>query len=289
MQPSRDPDPNADAVIPVVVFAHRRPDTLAAVLECLRTDRIPLLYLFVDGAARAEHAAAVHTVREMAAAVDWCDCRVRCSEVNLGLGRSVKEGVTRVLQEHIAAILVEDDLVCVPGTYAYLCAALRHYRDEPAVMSVTGWTHPRVTPADTGNRPYFDGKGECWVWGTWRRAWVGMDRPALEIMEAARSSGIDIEHYGKDMPKMARQAASRNLWAIGWWYHHLLHRGLCLRPPWSLVEQICWDAERSTTTEPDMKEWMNPPLRACPPIPQPWPKPLEHADCAPLWRAAVGG
>jgi hypothetical protein len=116
-----------------------------------------------------------------------------------------------------------------------------------------------------------------------------MDRPALEIMQACVEAGIDIEKYGKDMPKMARQAASRNLWAIGWWYHHLLHGGLCLRPPWSLVEQICWDAERSTTTEPDMKDWMNPPLRACPPLPPRWPAAVEHADCAPLWRRAVGG
>lgn len=277
------------SVIPVVVFAHRRPDTLTEVLSCLRRDGVPLIYVFVDGPARAEHVDDVAAVRQLAHSVDWCDCRVECSEDNLGLGRSVKRGVTAVLEAHEAAIFVEDDLITVPGTYAYLCSALNRYEHETAVMSVTGWTHPRVVPSDVAPQPYFDGKAECWVWGTWRRSWVGMDRPAMDIMAACTQAGIDVERYGQDMPKMARQAATRNLWAIGWWYHHLLHGGLCLRPPWSMVEQICWDAERSTTTEPDMKDWMNPPLRPSPPQPLSWPEPVEHPDCERLWRAAVGG
>lgn len=279
---------DGSGVVPVAVFAHRRPDTLEQVLAALQRDEVPLLYLFVDGAGRPEHEADVQAVRALARQPRWCECIVEISDVNLGLGRSVRHGVSRVLQEHERAIFVEDDLFTVPGTYSYLCAALRAYANDARVMSVTGWTHPRVTPTGLNEQPYFDGKGECWVWGTWRRAWSGMDAPALEIMEACRRAGIDIERYGTDMPKMARQAGPRNLWAIGWWYLHLLRGGLCLRPPWSMVEQLCWDAKRSTTTEPDMIEWMNPPLRPCPPLPPAWPVVAEHPGCAPLWRTAVG-
>lgn len=115
-----------------------------------------------------------------------------------------------------------------------------------------------------------------------------MDRPADRIMRDCAALGIDPARYGRDMPKMAAEAERKNLWAVGWWYHHMLAGGLCLRPPWSLGEHTGWDA-RATTTTPTALRWRNPPLRSAPPLPADWPRPVEHPDCAPLWRAAVGG
>ena len=77
-----------------------------------------------------------------------------------------------MLAEHDSLLVFEDDLICVPGAYAFLCEALARYRDDPAVLSVTGWTHPSVTPPGVAS-PYFDGRPESWSWGTWRRAWRG--------------------------------------------------------------------------------------------------------------------
>ena len=111
----------------------------------------------------------------------------------------------------------------------------------------------------------------------------------MQIMQACRTAGMDIELYGTDMPKMAAEAESKNLWAIGWWYHHIRNRALCLRPPWSMVEHICWDSGLSTTSTPEMIKWANPPLRACPPIPDLWPEPLENAHCVSQWRKMIDG
>ena len=277
------------AQIPVVLFVYRKTEILSRVLECLRADGVPLLHVFSDGARSADEADEVSAVRGLVRSIDWCECHVEESPVNLGLGVSVKRGVGSVLQRYGSAIVFEDDLVCVPGTYRYLAAALRHYAEDAAVMSVTGWTHPGLVPEGVGGKPYFDGKAECWAWGTWARAWDGMDEPAMEIMEACRREGLDIERYGTDMPKMAREAQTRNLWAIGWWYHHMRRHGLCLRPPWSLVEHICWDQNLSTTSTPAMMAWANPPLGACPPIPEDWPEPVEDSQCAPRWRKMIDG
>jgi hypothetical protein len=274
-------------MIPVVLFAFRRPDLLEQTLAALREQDVPLLIAFSDGPRGASDDGPVEDVRRMLRFVRWCPVEVVERPVNLGLGGSVRDGVSNVLARHAAAIFLEDDLVCQPGTYGYLAAALRHYARDRRVLSVTGWTHPRITPDGLGGRPYFDGKGECWIWGTWRRAWHGMERPAMDIMRACADRGIDVERYGTDMPKMAAEAAGRNLWAIGWWYQHLLTGGLCLRPPHSLGEHIGWDP-RATTTLPEMAVWRNPPLPPSPPIPDSWPEPVEHPDCARLWRTAIG-
>jgi hypothetical protein len=275
--------------IPVVLFTYARGAHLERVLSCLRENAVPLLLVYADAAKGPSDAPAVEAVRARLRAIDWCECHVVERERNLGLGRNILAGVTEIAARHDSFIVWEDDLVCVPGTYAWLAAALRHYRDDVRVMSVTGWTHPRGTPSDVGDAPYFDGRAECWVWGSWARAWRGMtDATAEEKMRGAEVRGIRRAAYGADLPRMARDEAARNIWAVRWLYHHLQQGGLCLRPPWSMVEHIGFDAS-ATNASGAGAEWSNPPLRAAPPIPPAWPEPRENPACRRLWADANPG
>jgi hypothetical protein len=254
-------------------------------LECLRENRVPQLEVFCDGAKNATDAAGVAEARALVRQIDWCEVRITERPLNLGLGRNVLSGVTEIAERYEAFVVWEDDLIAVPGTYAWVCAALRAYADIPRVMSITGWTHPRVTPADVGSSPYFDGRAECWVWAGWARSWAGMlAQNALGKLAAAAAQGVKAEGYGGDLPVMARQEEAKNIWAVRWLYHHLQHGGLCVRPPWSMVEHLGVDA--SATNAAGSTEWTNPPLGAAPPIPTEWPAAIEHPDCRSLWRRA---
>ncbi|MEN9935460.1 MAG: hypothetical protein RLZZ387_2039 [Chloroflexota bacterium] len=276
-----------DSTIPVILFAYARPDLLRRTLDALRSNDVPLIYAFSDGPRTPDTAAAVDEVRRMLRGIDWCEVRLVERSENLGLGRSVRDGVTRVLAEHEAAIVVEDDLICVPGTYAWMCAALCAYRDNPGVMSVSAWTHPRITPRDIADQPYFDGRAECWIWGTWARAWQGMDRTARELVQACEERGIDPYRYGADLMEMARIELERNIWAVRWFYLHILNGGLCVRPPWSMVEHIGFDPR--ATNAPSASGWNNASLRPAPPIPHVWPTPAEHPDLSRVWQRVEGG
>jgi hypothetical protein len=274
------------ALIPIVLFAYARPDHLRQTLDCLRENQVPLIYAFSDGPRIPDKAPAVAQVRDMLRAIDWCEVVLCERETNLGLGRSILAGVTEVLGKHDAAIIFEDDLICVPGTYEYLCAALDQYRDNDRVMSVTGWTHPLVTPSDVTDLPYFDGRAECLVWGTWARAWHGMEIGAETLMKQCKDQGIDIYRYGADLVNMAKSELRQNIWAVRLLYLHILKKGLCLRPPWSMVEHIGFDANATNASN---ESWLkNPPLKPCPPIPRQWPEPLENAECARLHQKMCG-
>jgi hypothetical protein len=265
--------------IPVVLFAYARPAHLARVLACLRENRVPLLQVFADGAKGPADAAVVAETRAVLRAVDWTEVRLVERAENLGLGRNVLTGVTEIAAQYEAFVVWEDDLICVPGTYAWLCAALRQYARDPRVMSVTAWTHPLVTPGGLAGRPYFDARAEWWA-----RSWQGMDQTAVEKMAAARARGVASDAYGADLPVMARAEGRQNIWAVRWLYHHLQHGGLGLRPPWSMVEHIGFDA--TATNAADATAWANPPLRQAPPLPAAWPEPCEHPDCRRLWLDA---
>lgn len=270
--------------IPVVLFAYARPHTLEQTLTCLHADSVPHIIAFSDGARTADEAPAVAQVRAMLRAVDWCELELHERTENLGLGRSILAGVTEALNRHQAVIVFEDDLICVRGTYDYLTAALERYRDDPRVLSVTGWTHPRVTPGDVGERPYFDGRAECWGWGTWTRGWRDMDRPAMELIRACRERGVDPGRYGHDLLEMAEVEHERNIWAVRFLYAHIAEAGLCLRPPRSLVEHIGW-GNGATNAQGDTG-WSNPPLQPCFQVPESWPEPVEHPQCPELWSRA---
>jgi hypothetical protein len=277
--------PLAD-VIPVILFAYSRPEHLSRTLECLRTDKVPLIHAFSDGPKTPDAASRVAQVRQILRSIDWCELVIHENRENLGLGRAIRSGVSQVLKDYDAILVFEDDLVCVPGTYRYLSEALRHYADTLEVMSVTGWTHPRATPANVGNQPYFDGRAECWVWGTWARAWDGMEKDAMTLVRECQAKGIDIYRYGADLIGMAEVELKHNIWAVRWLYLHILRGGLCLRPPHSLVEHIGLD--ELATNPGDGSAWLNPPLRPCPPLPHRWPVPEENPECSRLWRSAYG-
>lgn len=241
------------------------------------------MYVFSDGPLDYQISAEVDKVRKLLKQIDWCEVAVFESEKNLGLGKSILAGVTQVFENEDAAIVFEDDLICVPKTYEFLVSALIKYKDNSKVMSVTGWTHPRIAPRNV-RTPYFDGKAECWTWGTWSKHWSGMEFSARQLMKMCAQAGIDVEKYGNDLPKMAYQEETQNLWAVRWMYLHILKRGLCLRPPRSLVEHIGFD-ERATTSA-GAERWKNPPLK---PVPKNvrWGASVEHPECSTLWKNSI--
>jgi hypothetical protein len=276
----------ASQITPVALFTYARPHHLRQTLDALRADGVPLIHAFSDGPKTPEVAPAVEEVRAMLRAIDWCDVRLIERDKNLGLGLSIRTGMQEVFSQHDSAIVCEDDLICVKGTYAYLTAALDHYRHDERVMSVTGWNHPRVTPPGVTVDPYFDGRSECLMWGAWARSWRGMDRDALSLIEDCRAKGIDVFKWGADLVDMAQGERTRNIWAVRFFYLHILRGGLCLRPPHSMVEHIGYDAQ-ATNAQGD-GGWSNPPLKPSPAPPARWPEPRVNPHCAKLWQVALG-
>lgn len=273
--------------VPVVLFVYARPFHLRQTLASLRNQGIATLYVYSDGPASPSNHADVAAVREIVRQIDWCE--VICTEraVNLGLGRNLLTGVAETFARTPMALFVEDDLVVTPGACGFLSAALRHYHEDDRVMSVTGWTHPRVTPAGIGKRPYFDGRAECLLWGSWARAWRGMEEDALAMLRECRSLGIHPATYGADLPRMARQEEKKNIWAVRFLFHHMRRRGLCLRPPWSLVRHIGFDGDATNASDP--LGWEDDPPPYTPAVPEQWPAPVENGECSLLWRRVMGG
>lgn len=269
--------------IPVVLFAYKRLDTLRVTLDSLRKNNVGLLIVYSDAAKSEADVHAVNEVRELISQIDWCDTELHFAERNKGLGQSIKDGLDSVFSRFEAAIVCEDDLEFVEGTLKYLAMALAHYANDRRVMSVTGYTNANITPGDVGSDPYFDGRFECWLWGTWRRVWKDMQsHTALEMMNIVKDRGEDPYAWGGDLPYMAKTELRGNIWAVRMCYLHIMNHGLCLRPPWSMVNHIGWG---DGSTNCCAKNWeYNGVLKNAPPIPAVWPEPLVNNGTSRLNR-----
>lgn len=272
-------------MIPVILFAYRRPDLLSRTLASLRINAVPRIYAFSDGPRDESVAADVAAVRELLRAVDWTPVELKAADRNLGISPSQLRGITTVLAQHEMAVIIEEDLEFGPGTYAFMCEALRRYRDEPRAMGVTAWNHARVTPRGV-TQPYFTGRMSALVWGTWRRAWDGMlDRTALQLRDECLARGIDPARFGSDLVESVVHEEERGMWDIRFNLHMLAKRGLFLFPATSMVRHTGYGPR--ATNSPDAAGWDDAPEPAPPLEGIVWPSVVEQPGSALLWQAAM--
>ena len=137
-----------NAIVPVALFAYRRADLLERTLASLRANGIPKIYAFSDGPREPSVASQVDEVRAVLHRVDWCDIEIAESPINRGIGVAMLIEVSALFERHESLVIIEEDLEFVGGTYAFRCAALWHYRDEPRAMGVNGAQHD-----DVGDQP----------------------------------------------------------------------------------------------------------------------------------------
>jgi GT2 family glycosyltransferase len=234
---------------PIALFAYNRPAHLRRALEALCTNAeigSSTLVIFSDGAKHPKDAQAVVEVRQIARGVTGC-ARVELieREGNLGLARSIVEGVSSLCRQHGEVIVLEDDLVVSPHFLKYMNAALQRYTDESRVMQIAGYMFP--AELDIEDDALFLPLTSSWGWATWQRAWASFDS---EIRDWSRISAdarllkafdLDGAYDYSGMVEAQRRGAIDS-WAIRWYVSVFAKNGLVLFPRRTLVENGGFDA-----------------------------------------------
>jgi hypothetical protein len=234
---------------PVVVFAYRRPALTRQMLRSLLSNpevADTRVYAFCDGPREPADVPAVEEVRAAVRGAGIGDLRLVEREQNLGLARSVIDGVTRVCEEHGSAIVLEDDLELSPRFLAYMNAALERYRDVDRVFHVSGYTYPVDLAARTDAvfLPFIG----SWGWATWHRAWKQFDPTAGGYSKVAGSPLLRRRFdlggaYGYSAMLERQLRGEIDSWAIRWYLTVFVNDGLALYPARSLVRYAGIGAE----------------------------------------------
>jgi hypothetical protein len=237
----------------VLLLAFNRPDRLRRVVDALRPDAPPRVYLAVDGPRPEVESDRERTRLTQAVAdeIDWqCEVRTLFREENLGCGRAVSSGITWFFTHEESGVILEDDLIPGPDFLRYCDVMLDRYRNDPRVFAVSGCN---LVPPNEIRAPgsyRFSGITHIWGWATWRRAWQG-----YQFDLAGWPSRLPVSRLLRVVGWHPAQAA---FWAAAFelvrrghldtWDHQFIltameHRGLTISPRVNLVENAGFDSD----------------------------------------------
>ncbi|MDP2631812.1 MAG: sugar transferase [Candidatus Uhrbacteria bacterium] len=231
---------------PVVLFVYNRPTHTRQTVEALSRNFLAsdtVLHIYSDAARSALDAQKVAEVRSyIKQIVGFKFVTITERNQNIGLARSIIEGVTKVCNLAGHCIVIEDDLHTSQFFLTYMNEALTFYQNEPKVMHISGCRYP-VKPFGSEDT-FFLYIPLCWGWATWKRAWDTFEKD-ISIMERFSDKMIrrfDFEYSHGFFNQLAlNKSGQLNTWFIFWYANIFLRGGLSLFPSISLVNNIGFD------------------------------------------------
>ena len=234
--------PSGPTKTPIAVFLYKRPAHASLLLEslsrCRRVDEC-FLTIYCDAPKRAEDSAAVAETRQVAH--QWAsrfDSELVERETNLGLARSIVNGVSELCERHGRVIVVEDDFVLSQSFLEYMLAALDRYANEQNVYQISGY----MFPVRHSQKPdaFFLPLTTTWGWATWARAWRVFDSNATDARDMLRDPAIRRSFnlngaYPYAEMLEATLDAENESWGILFWWAVFKVGGFVLHPRKSLV------------------------------------------------------
>ena len=229
---------------PIVLFVYNRLDHTWRTIEALKKNILAEdsnLIVFSDAPKSEAQTDAVQEVRKYISEIDgFKTVTIIERESNLGLARSIIDGVTTIVSKYGRIIVLEDDMVTSPYFLTYMNEALEKYADDERVVSIHGYVYPVGQPLPEA---FFLPGADCWGWATWSRGWSYFNSDGKFLLdELKRRKLISAFDYNGAYPfsKMleGQIKGTNDSWAVRWYVSAFLAGKLTLYPGRSLVHNI---------------------------------------------------
>lgn len=207
---------------PVALFCYNRPVHLKRTIAALQKNAGAVeteVWFFSDGPAGEGDRASVDEVRKIIDNVEgFKRVRVVKNDVNRGLAASIIAGVSAVLAQDDACIVLEDDLETAPFFLDFLNSGLSCYADDSEIFSVSGYCPPIAIPGDYAAEAFRFPRINSWGWGTWLNRWsrVDWDVKDFEAFISNKKLVKQLALQGNDLPVMLLKQQTEKIgsWAV---------------------------------------------------------------------------
>lgn len=239
---------NSNKKIPLAFFAFNRPShtarSLDALYNCSYKEKFDFFF-YSDAAPHTEMVSKVEEVRKILnEKAQFFSATVINRDSNLGLAKSIVEGVTSLCEKYGCVVVVEDDLEVSQDFLKFMFNALERYSDDNDVMQVAG--HTIAPPENLTEDAFFLPITTTWGWGTWDRAWKHFSwdpenwpdkKNDLDWKRLFTVNGSS-DYIGMLEDRLKNLNDS---WGILWWYSVSIRLGKVLYPAVNLVSNFGFD------------------------------------------------
>lgn len=247
---------------PIILFVYNRPWHTQQIVNALLKNKeasISDLYIFADGIkanATEMQISDFQKTREYIYTISgFKSIRIFESNINKGLGKSIIDGVTSILEKYDSAIILEDDILTSSHFLRFMNESLTRYADSEQVICINGYNLIENTPIKETS--FFLRGGDCWGWATWKRAWKLFNPDASELLNYINEHKCLLKDftfngtmYYMDLLRAVVEGKNDS-WAIRWYTSTFIKRGLCLYPTKSLCKNIGFGEGATNTISSD--------------------------------------
>ena len=226
---------------PIVIFVFNRVKHLSMLIESLKNNReakYSNLFIFSDGPKTDEDITKVDQVRKYLKSIKgFKSIEVFEQDSNLGLSKSVINGVSKIINSEKKAIILEDDMIVSPNFLEYMNIGLTKFKEEKKIASIHGYCYP---VKDNLPHFFFLKGADCWGWATWKDRWELIELNPKNLIQKIKESN-QIKKFNFDWSYDYFKMLEDNLkekndsWAIRWHASMFLKNKLTLYPGKSLV------------------------------------------------------
>ena len=164
---------------------------------------------------------------------------------NFGLFGNITKGITQVLKDNKAVIVLEDDIITSPYFLKYMNDGLSFYKDNKDVFSLSSLNFFDNTIGET----FFSEIADCWGFGIWKRSWDLINFDAKELLKEVNIktfSNVNLHSLDVNVGNtynwklLLEDTANgiRNSWAVCMHVTAILHNQLSLYPGICLSQHI---------------------------------------------------
>ncbi|SDW45727.1 GNT-I family protein [Lutibacter oricola] len=238
---------NISQYAPVVLFVFNRLDHAKQTIESLKKNKFSDktdLFIYCDNYLKIKDEEDVRKVKDFVYTVTgFKSISIIEREQNYGLAKSIKEGVSSVIESYGKVIVLEDDIVTSPFFLSYMNKALQIYANEERVMHISGFNYP-INNSEFESS-YFSSMSACWGWATWKRAWDKFENniELLEnkITEKGKDKFIVSSNFTYWEQLILNKKKKLKTWFIYWYGTIYINNGLCLYPKSTYTQNIGLD------------------------------------------------
>lgn len=239
---------------PICLFLYNRPEHTDKTLNHLQKAKYACfsrLFIFCDGPkanATFEEIEKIEQVRKIAHEVTgFQEVNIVKQSSNLGLGKSIINGVTHVLNQFENVIILEDDHLVHEDFLIYINFYLKNYKEEKRVMHIGAFARnsylqfllPKI---------YFTRYMDCGGWATWSDRWkmLKLDYKLFEEYFSIKYNR-DLYNFNKLDHHTYLNTNKQEIknWAVFWHATIAIYNGLCIMPKYSYVKNIGNDGSGS--------------------------------------------
>lgn len=239
---------------PIAIFVYNREDKInnliSSLVECDGFHNSEI-FVFCDGPKNIQDKIKVDktrkTIRERLNGIN----KVSYTEhnENIGLAKSIYNGVNHVFDFFDKVIVLEDDLEVNKGFLNYMNLALAKYQSDDKVYQISG--HFFEPPDLKINEAIFLPFISTWGWGTWKSRWKGFNfekKISLDTWnkETIREFNLNNSY---NYYYILRGVCENKIqsWGVLWYLYVFQNQGLVLYPNRSLVVNKGFDKEATNT------------------------------------------